>query len=232
MWLSQWLPFVSFLAIALTPNAYAGFVPHMLYGKRVAGQVVDAETGTPIEGAHVALLWRSGIVPRGFTGHNSRDICYHAAATTTDAYGKFEIPAWKEWSTYDVVLVGPTVLVYKVGFKPIQMLTQRESERGPMEHLNERYKLSRFTGSAKERLDSLYYGLANQGCDYGGLSQKTLYPMLKSIYTEARSIAHAPEETKTLSSFATQAAYAALALDPQGPARENEVKAFIAENLK
>ena len=232
MWASQVLPFVAFLMIALAPEAYAGLIPHMLYGTRVAGQVIDAETGKPIEGAHVALLWRSGIVPRGFTGHNSRDICYHAAATTTDAYGKFEIPAWKEWSTYDVVLVGPTVLIYKVGFRPIQMLTQRESERGPVKHLDERYKLSPFTGSTKERLDSLYFGLANQGCDYGGLSQKTLYPMLKSIYNEARSIAQAPEETKSLWSFATQAAYAALALDPQGPARDNEVKAFISENLK
>jgi len=232
MWVRRCLFAGVLVSIAFAPSAYGGLIPHLLYGKRIAGQVVDAETGKPIEGAHVAFLWRSGIIPSGFTGHNSRDICYHAAATTTDAYGKFQIPDWKEWSTYDVVLVGPTVLVYKLGFKPMQMLTQRESERGPVEHLDERYVLSRFVGSVKERLNSLYFGLANQGCDYGGPSQKTLYPMLKSIYAEARSIARAPEETKTLSSFATQAAYAALALDPQGPARDNEVKAFISENLK
>jgi hypothetical protein len=232
MWTKRYLNMLAFVTIALAPPAFGGLIPHLLYGKRIAGEVIDGETGKPVEGAHVAFLWRSGIVPSGFTGHNSRDICYHAAATTTDAHGKFEISAWKEWSTYDVVLVGPTVLVYKLGYKPMQLLTQRESERGPVEHLDERYTLSRFTGTAKERLDSLYFGLANQGCDYGGASQKTLYPMLKSIYTEARSIARAPEETKTLSSFATQAAYAALALDPQGPAQDRDVRAFILENLK
>ena len=219
-------------AIVVAPFAYGGLIPHLLYGKRIAGKVVDAETGRPIAGAHVAFLWRSGIIPHGFTGHNSRNICYHAAATKTDVNGTFQIAEWKEWSTYDVVPVGPTVLVYMDGYKPLQWLTQRNSERGPIEHLDERYALTRFNGSVEERLDSLFYGLANQSCDYGGISQKSLFPMLKAIYEEAKHIARTPNNATTLYSFATQAAYAALALDPDGPAREADVKAFISENLK
>src|SRR5690242_12334875 len=110
------------LAIALSAplSAGASLIPHLLYGKRIAGQVVDADSGKPIAGAHVALLWRSGIIPSGFTGHNSRDICYHAAATVTDAAGRFDIPGWHKWSTYDVFLVDPVVLVYAAGYSPKQ----------------------------------------------------------------------------------------------------------------
>jgi hypothetical protein len=232
MWTKRYVLLIALalLSIVFAPFAFGGLIPHLLYGKRIAGQVVDAESGRPIEGAHVAFLWRSGIIPSGFTGHNSRDICYHAAATTTDVNGKFEVPAWKEWSTYDVVLVGPTVLVYKPGFTPIQLLTQRDSERGPVEHLDERYALSRFRGNATERVNSLFFGLANQACDFGGQSQKSLYPMLKAIYMEARSIA-LPGQRPALHSFALLAADAALAADPLGPSNSKQVEAFIRENL-
>ena len=218
-------------AIGVAPFAYGGLIPHLLYGKRIAGKVVDAETGRPIAGAHVAFLWRSGIIPHGFTGHNSRDICYHAAATKTDIRGQFQIAAWKEWSNYDVVLVGPTVLIYLRGYQPLQWLTQRESERGPTEHLNELYAISRFSGSVEERLNSLFYGLANQGCDYGGQSQKSLYPMLRDIYVEARSIS-APGQRPSVHSFAVLAADAAIAADPSGPSNSTEVEAFIKEHLQ
>jgi len=215
----------------LAAHAVAGLIPHLLYGKRIAGQVVDAETGKAIAGAHVAFLWRSGIIPSAFTGHNSRDICYHAAATITDAQGRFDVPSWSEWSRYDVVLVGPTVLVYIKDYEPLQQLTQRESERGPVEHLDESYSLRPFKGTVEQRLHSLFYGLANQSCDFGGQSQKTLYPMLKSIYLEAREIA-APDKHPKLHSFALLAADAALAADPLGPANDQQVEMFIRENLK
>lgn len=219
-------------SLIASSSAIGGLIPHLLYGKRIAGEVVDADTGKPIEGAHVAFLWRSGIIPHGFTGHNSREICYHAAATVTDARGRFAIPSWKEWSTYDVRPANPTVLVYVKGYRPLQRMTHRESERGPVEHLDERYALPRFSGTTADRLDSLFGGLANQGCEYGGDSQKSLYPMLKNIYEEARSIASTPDELQSLHSFATVAAYAALALDPSGPARNADVRRFISENLK
>jgi len=212
-------------------SAAAGLIPHILYGKRIAGEVVDVETGKPIAGAHVAFLWRSGITPSGFTGHNSRDICYHAAAATTDAQGRFAVAAWKEWSTYDVRPVSPTVLVYASGYRPFQRFTLRDSERSPVEHLDERYVLPRFKGSVAERLDSLFYGLANQGCDYGGESQKSLYPMLKAIYAEARAIS-SPAMRPTIHSFGVFAANAALAADPSGPSNDRDVESFIREHLE
>ena len=89
-----------------------------------------------------------------------------------------------------------------------------------------------FFGTVDQRLHMLFFGLANQGCDYGGDSQKSLYPMLQAIYTEARGIAGSTEQINSVHAFAVQAAYAALALDPNGPSRDAEIKAFIEEHLK
>ena len=97
-------------AVVLVAAASYGTIPHVLYGKRIAGQVVDADTGSPIARVHVAFLWESDITPRGFTAHNSRTVCYHAAATTTDLEGRFQIEPWREWSTYGVEPVDPIAL--------------------------------------------------------------------------------------------------------------------------
>jgi hypothetical protein len=220
-----------FAAFVMAATATATVFPHRLYGKRIAGQVVDAVTGHPVAGAHVAMIWRSGIIPRGFTGHNSRDICYHAAATMTDPEGRFQIPPWTKWSTYDVFQQDPIVLVYAQKYEPIQKATPSASNSQP-DHPRGTLALMPFVGTVDQRLDMLFFGLANQGCDYGGDSQKSLYPMLQAIYKEVRSIARSTEQINSLHAFAVQAAYAALALNANGPSRDAEVKAFIEEHLK
>ena len=223
---------VGFAAVVIAATAAAGFFPHRLYGKRIAGQVVDAVTGRPVAGAHVAMVWRSGIIPRGFTAHNPRDICYHAAAATTNSDGQFEIPPWTKWSTYDVYQLDPVVLIYAQKYEPAQKATRPAPKSPPDEKLYETLALMPFCGTVDQRLHMLFFGLANQGCDYGGDSQKSLYPMLQAIYTEARGIAGSTEQINSVHAFAVQAAYAALALDPNGPSRDAEIKAFIEEHLK
>ena len=46
---------VLYIAVALFGAAALAKLPHVLYGKRIAGQVVDADTDQPIAGAQ----WRS-----------------------------------------------------------------------------------------------------------------------------------------------------------------------------
>jgi len=220
-------------ALVLSTTAGCGKVPHPLYGERIAGQAVDADTGQPIPGVHVAFVWESGITPSGITGHNSRTICYHAAATTTDAQGRFEVESWRKWSTYNVRPVEPTALVYVRDYVPLQHpLFETGSTADPKEHPNERYALKRFSGTVDERLDVMWGGIANRGCTYGGESQKSLYPMQKVMYEEARSIALSPAQASRVKSFAWFAARAALAYDPNGPSHATEVDRFISENLK
>jgi hypothetical protein len=219
-------------AFVIAATAAASLFPHRLYGKRISGRVVDAATGQPIAGAHVAFLWESGIIPSGFTGHNSRDICYHAAAAVTDARGRFEIAPWKEWSTYDVVVSEPLALVYARNFVPREIALVKGARTVPKERPNEQYALKAFNGPLDERLHSLFWGLANRNCFYGGDSQKNLYPMLKAIYEEARSIEKTKDHEKTVHSIARLAAEAAIAQNPNSPGNDEQVNDFIREHLK
>jgi hypothetical protein len=217
---------------ALSAAATGGILPHVLYGKRIAGHVVDSNTGQPIAGAHVAFVWESGIIPSGFTGHNSRDICYHAAAAVTDQQGRFEIAPWKEWSTFDVDVHEPTALVYARQYMPRQIPLREGKLKPPIERANERYLLQVFTGTVDQRLDAMWRGIANHSCSYGGESQRSLFPMLKAIYQEARNIASTDEQRKQVHGYAAMAARAAIAPDPNGPANVARVDQFIKEELQ
>lgn len=219
-------------ATALLPTAASGGAPHRLYGKHIAGQVVDSETGMPVAGAHVAFLWESTIIPSGFTGHNSRTICYHAAAAITDAQGRFDVPAWSEWSTYDVENRDPNGLVYAPKYVPRQIHLVEGTIKPPIERLSEKYPIKTFSGPSDKRMQMLFWGLANRSCHYGKESQKSLYPMLKAIYGEARSVARTSDDDDTVRVIARLAAAAALATDPSRPENDRATNAFIAEHLK
>lgn len=223
---------IAIAAIIFSATAVAGLLPHRLYGRHLAGHVVDAATGHPIAGAHVAYLWQATINPSGFTGHNSRDICYHAAATVTDAQGRFDIPAWSKWETYDVDPVDPRALVYAREYEPIQKLVVSKRGDSPAEHLNERYVLKSFSGTADERVQMLFFGLANQDCDWGGQSKKSLLPMLKAIYVEAKALRGSERSSKIADVIAEFAADAGLALSPNAPVDDARMKAFIREHIE
>jgi hypothetical protein len=220
------------VAFVMSTTAEAGVIPHTLYGKRIAGQVVDQATKRPIAGAHVAFLWESSIIPSGFTGHNSRDICYHAAAAITDQQGRFEIAPWQEWSTYDVVVSDPVALLYALNYVPHEITLTKEARASPKKRPSKQYALEPFKGHIDERMYSLFWGLANHNCFYGGDSQKSLYPMLKAIYEEARSIGRTKDHENTVRGIARLAAEAAIAQNPNGPDNDQEINDFIGEHFK
>ena len=224
-----WLVCAAVVLIAMTSY---GSIPHVLYGKRVAGQVVDAESGQPIGGAHVALLWESDITPHGFTAHNSRTICYHAAAAVTNDQGHFEIAPWREWSTYGVEPVDPVALVYVRGYAPRQIAVGDGSTHRPTNQMNQRYALKKFEGTVGERIDGMWSGIANRDCTYGGESQKSLYPMLRAMYEEAKSLGSGSEHVRRTRGFGRFAARAALAIDPSGPGNESAIDHFVTENMQ
>lgn len=207
-------------------------LPVRVYGKRIAGEVVDAATGKPLANVYVSFLWEAGIVPRGFTAHNSRDICYHAAAAITDDAGRFGIEPWVKWTTYSVAPTMPIVLVYAPGYVPEHDVLEPHPNGTPSVRLHLRYRLWPFTGSVDQRMGMLYGGLANRGCDYGGESQMTLFPMLYAIYNEARAIALTDRQRRTVTAIAHQAADAALHFDVEAPIRDDDVEAFIREHLQ
>lgn len=74
------------------------------------GQVVDAETGQPIEGAHVMVLWareRPALLHLSYT-------FYDAEETTTNADGSFQIPRRTRFMT--AFVTEPAFSVFAPGY--------------------------------------------------------------------------------------------------------------------
>lgn len=73
----------------------------------ITGQVVDAETGKPIEKAAVHIEWlKSGSGPPGLAGYERVEV----AEDLTDAQGRFKIPKYSTW------FKDYSMAVYKKGY--------------------------------------------------------------------------------------------------------------------
>jgi hypothetical protein len=217
--------------LGLAACAIAGLIPHLLSGKRIAGQVVDPETGKGVANAYVAFYWESPIAGTTFTGHSARDICYHVSVGKTNNEGLFEVSAWKKWSSYDVHPSAPSGVVYAPKYVPYY-ITSPSADRDSFERVNERLEVTQFSGTRDERMNMLFRGLANHDCRYGGDSQTALYPMFKAIFVEFSRLAQTRADRETLDAIARIAAKAALARDPNGAADDAEIERFIRENLR
>lgn len=73
------------------------------------GQVVDAETGTPIAGAHVMVAWT-----RDQPSVHFNQWFYDAQETVTDAAGRFEIPRQTRFVT--AFVIEPGISVFAPGY--------------------------------------------------------------------------------------------------------------------
>ena len=60
----------------------------------VQGQVLELNTNTPISGAIVVGRWQEAL---SGPGHGST-ICSHVETTTTDAEGRYQLPAWQSYA--------------------------------------------------------------------------------------------------------------------------------------
>ncbi len=58
-------------------------------GLPFSGQVIDAETGKPIEGVFVLAFWKGEV---GL--FDAQSICYHVETAVSDDEGQFHIPGW------------------------------------------------------------------------------------------------------------------------------------------
>jgi hypothetical protein len=97
----------SLLACA-TPLTYSA--------KEIHGQIVDAETGQPIEGAIVVAQWVLSHIGSG--GYGTR---LHIHETTTDKKGNYLVPAWGPTPRpplTDLIYRDPQILIFKSGYEP------------------------------------------------------------------------------------------------------------------
>ena len=158
-------------------------------GGPVAGQILEAGTKKPIPEAIVIVRWQgtySQIV-------DSQDVCYHVESATTDAEGRYQIPAWKEKSKGLMFSAGPWLIdAYKTGYEtywPAAYSATEDYKR------NIRY-LKPFTGTKAERLKYLERLNWVTRCGAAEESEKNLLPLRKALYREARGIAASEEDER------------------------------------
>lgn len=82
---SKWLRWIWVLALVVSTGA-CGTLFHS--AKEIRGQVMDEETGKPLEGVIVVAQWRPYYPPAGHSG------VIHVYEALTDSEGRYRIPAW------------------------------------------------------------------------------------------------------------------------------------------
>jgi hypothetical protein len=80
-----------------------------------SGQVLDANTGKPIEGAVVKYTWRTSGLLEGAMGGGGKPVSYE---TLADKEGKYYIPNLrvKRESIFETALRPEEVIIYKDGY--------------------------------------------------------------------------------------------------------------------
>lgn len=215
------LPALSVLAVALL--MLAACTPPVLYSLGISGQVVEQGSDRPVGGAYVMLLWSAKVVPTGFIGHNTHSVCYHTAATMTDARGNFSIPGWLKPQKHGVPNADYAAFAYKEGYSFV-------FSRGAS------IVMRPFEGSKAERWRELFESVPR--CFDAGASGRSLYPLRQARYLEAKRLVDSseltdPQNAQLLKVLRLEAADAFIAEDDLTLAqREAKTGAFLQDHLQ
>jgi len=227
--MTRWLA----LVLAILPVVGCDEAPSTLFGKRIDGVVLDANTGQPVSGAYVTYRWEGEAMGGAFSGHNAPVICYHAAVAVTDAQGRFHIEPWEKKPKYKTMNEEPYAEVYARGYVPEQAVFHGAANRQPQDHPNDVIRIKKSTAIGDARLNELN-DATRHDCIHGGDSERSLFPMLKDAYLEAKEIARSSEGKFDLGVLRYRVAQAYVAPDPVsgGAEASRDVDEYMRKNLQ
>ncbi len=108
---------LSVFLILLLSLVSSGCVRSLSAADLYHGRVVDEETGQPLVGAAVTVIWYKAPVV-----HLASPRYFHSAQeTVTDSEGKFEllVSPGIDWNPFTFVINEPTIIVYQPGYEPV-----------------------------------------------------------------------------------------------------------------
>jgi hypothetical protein len=81
------------------------------------GQVVDEETGQPLVGAAVTVVWYK----TPFVQQERSLYFQNAQEAETDSRGKFSllVSPGTDWNPFTVIIKEPTIVIYQPGYEPV-----------------------------------------------------------------------------------------------------------------
>ena len=152
-----------------------------------ADQVIDEDTGKPLEGVFVMVSWRSD----GPSIAISRTVCYAFETLVTDKNGQYTMPKFS-WNFNPLLWERRrSVEFYLAGY-----------ERSPNDfHDSDVGLMRRFKGTAEERLKKLISVSYREACVSEREARNHLAPVYKAQFEEAKSIAMTPAEKKIAESL-------------------------------
>lgn len=187
--------------VAMTSTLPACATSLIYSAKEIRGQIVDAETSQPIEGAIVVAQWVLFHIGPGHGGHKNR---LHIHETVTDKSGNYVIPAWGPKMRPPMTELherDPQLSVFKSGYEPLELSnavvsTVRQDSLRVSVWDGKVIRLKPTEGTLEEkafRLSSFYGGLrySNDSNDW-----KNFPRMLLAVYAEKqrlRSLGLPPE---------------------------------------
>jgi hypothetical protein len=152
-------------------------------GPEMDGRVLDSETAAPISGALVIAEWSGDI---GGPVQSS-EVCFHLEVATTDADGRYHIPAWTRRPVAD----------WEGGFFGLRNveISRRTYKR---EYVQYKYDprdsttilMAAFKGPAEERIEYLRLQ-GTRGCGKNDASRVHELSLWRAICDEARTIPEA-----------------------------------------
>ena len=141
-----------------------------------SGIVLDGDTRQPIEGAIVVARWIGTLSLLV----DSQTTCYHVESGTTDAQGRYRIPAWAK-------------MPGKVGHNEVQFTAYKAGYvHTRTDRVTGDQYLRRDERGVKERLEYLDHTAVF--CPDADESMQKLLPLYKAMYAEANSLAKTSEE--------------------------------------
>jgi hypothetical protein len=182
--------FFILVCVVISPACSA---PLTYSAKEIHGQIVDAETNQPVEGAVVVAQWVLFHIGPGHGGHKSR---IHIHETVTDKNGNYTIPAWGPKLRQPMTELherDPQLSIFKSNYEPLELSNAVISSVRP-----DSLRVSEWDGKAV-KLTQTRRGLEKQAFRlssfYGGLeygdSNKDWYNysrMLLALYAEKRRL--------------------------------------------
>jgi hypothetical protein len=182
---------ISLLVLLCAILALPACLGPLLYSaKEIRGQIVDEQTGQPIEGVIVVAQWVLYQAGLGHGGHNGR---LHVYETVTDKDGRYFIPAWGPKPHLPMTkLFGrdPEILIFKSAYEPdwLENSVMHEDSVRVSDWNGKVVKLKKFQGTLESYALAIRIGISGSLSSQGASDWKSFPRMVLALDAEDRRL--------------------------------------------
>lgn len=187
-WTTGHLRMPTLMPLLFLLSAAAGCAGPLVSSPEIRGQVIQAASGEPIEGAIVYAMWDATFEPRAFLGEAMTQ-CYHSEITTSDSQGRFVLPEWAEKLDRDISFPDTKIGAYKFGYGVVRLHFRDAPIKDELT-----IPLAEVNGGADEQIQEMRKHVPF--CYVVAARTQNLYLLRRTLYYDARGIASNAEQLR------------------------------------